>query len=58
MNKLISLEQVRWNLAIIWFVGSGFLVLVLIAQSFGGAYALKLKLLGVGRSRTFCPPWH
>ncbi|TIL42784.1 hypothetical protein [Mesorhizobium sp.] len=43
MNNLVSLEHVRWNLAIIWFIGSGFLALVLIAQSMGGAYGSQTQ---------------
>lgn len=41
--KLVSLESVRWKLALIWFPLCGLTFLLLIGQSMGGVYGKELQ---------------
>ena len=40
---MIPLETARWRLAILWFPGSGLLLLILVAQMLGGAYGSDVQ---------------
>lgn len=42
-RQLISLEKVRWRLALVWFPVSGVIFLLLIGQSIGGVYGDQLQ---------------
>ena len=42
-QKLVSLDSVRWRLALIWFPLSGIIFLLLIGQSIGGVYGNELQ---------------
>lgn len=42
-RQLISLEKVRWRLALVWFPVCGLVFLLLIGQSIGGVYGDQLQ---------------
>jgi hypothetical protein len=41
--RSVSLETVRWRLAMTWFLGCGAIFLVLVAQSFTNAYGSEVR---------------